>query len=297
MTDERSSVTQYFGSSRHTFSTTRRLILAACPRSASRSFHGEQDLADAEEPDHRHEEVHAAQQLVGAERHAQLPGHRVHADARDHEAERHRDDGLVLLLAAEAHERAEREEIDREEFRRAELQREARDARREERDQQHRHERADERRGEGRRERFGRAALLRHRVAVERRRDRPGLAGNVEEDRGDRPAEERAPVDARQHHDGGGRLHREGERQQDRHAVGAAEPGEHTHEDAEGEAHHHEREDLPREQHAEAVEQQVQRFHAGALVAEEPLERPLRHDHVEGDLEDHEHQRGEDVPP
>src|SRR5581483_8620102 len=35
--DERSSVTQYFGRSFHTESTTRRLILAACPRSASRS--------------------------------------------------------------------------------------------------------------------------------------------------------------------------------------------------------------------------------------------------------------------
>ncbi len=37
MAEERSSVTQYCGSSFHTFSTTRRLILAAWPRSASRS--------------------------------------------------------------------------------------------------------------------------------------------------------------------------------------------------------------------------------------------------------------------
>src|SRR6185295_16694848 len=37
MKDERSSVIQYFGRSRHTFSTTRRLIEAAWPRSASRS--------------------------------------------------------------------------------------------------------------------------------------------------------------------------------------------------------------------------------------------------------------------
>src|SRR5258707_2755185 len=37
MKDERSSVTQYFGSSLHTFSTTRRLMPAAWPRSASRS--------------------------------------------------------------------------------------------------------------------------------------------------------------------------------------------------------------------------------------------------------------------
>src|SRR5580704_12196202 len=37
MNDERSSVTQYFGRSFQTLSTTRRLILAAWPRSASRS--------------------------------------------------------------------------------------------------------------------------------------------------------------------------------------------------------------------------------------------------------------------
>src|SRR3989441_12798082 len=37
MAEERSSVTQYCGSSFHTFSATRRLILAAWPRSASRS--------------------------------------------------------------------------------------------------------------------------------------------------------------------------------------------------------------------------------------------------------------------
>ena len=37
MKDERSSVTQYFGRSFQTVSTTRRLMLAAWPRSASRS--------------------------------------------------------------------------------------------------------------------------------------------------------------------------------------------------------------------------------------------------------------------
>src|ERR1700712_4947173 len=37
MKDERNSVTQYFGNSRHTFSTTRRLIEAAWPPNGSRS--------------------------------------------------------------------------------------------------------------------------------------------------------------------------------------------------------------------------------------------------------------------
>ena len=37
MNDERNSVTQYFGRSFQTFSTTRRLMPAACPRNARRS--------------------------------------------------------------------------------------------------------------------------------------------------------------------------------------------------------------------------------------------------------------------
>jgi hypothetical protein len=103
--------------------------------------------------------------------------------------------------------------------------------------------------------------LLGHRVAVERRRDRPRLAGNVEQDRRDRASEQRAPVDARQHHDRGRRVHREGERQQDRHAVRSAEAGQHAHEDAEQEPQQHQRQDLPRQQDGEALHQERERFH------------------------------------
>ncbi len=108
-------------------------------------FHGEQNLADAEESDHRDQKVDAAQKLVPAEGHAQCAGDRVHADPGEQEAERHRNDGLVLVLAPEPHERAERQEIDGEEFRRSKSQRERRDAGRKKRDQQHGRERADER--------------------------------------------------------------------------------------------------------------------------------------------------------
>jgi len=75
-------------------------------------------------------------------------------------------------------------------------------------------------------ERFAGLALLRHRMAVEGGRDRPGLARNVEQHRRDGAAEQRAPVDAGEHDDCRGRGHAEGERQEDRDAVGAAEAGQ-----------------------------------------------------------------------
>ena len=122
----------------------------------------------------------------------------------------------------------------------------------------HRDQRADEGRGEGRGQRFRRPALLRHRIAVEGGRDRPGLAGDVEQDRGDGAAEQRAPIDAGQHHDGRGRIHREGQRQQDRDAVGAAEARQHADEDAEHEPDHHQQQRLPRQQHGKAVHQKAE---------------------------------------
>ena len=86
MIEERSSVTQYLGRSlphleHHLHADARGVALER-----ELLFHGEQDLADAEEPDHGHEEIDAAQQLVVAEGHAQLPRDRVHADARDQQA-------------------------------------------------------------------------------------------------------------------------------------------------------------------------------------------------------------------
>ena len=113
------------------------------------------------------------------------------------------------------------------------------DQRREERDQDDGDERADERRRERGRQRFVRAALLRHRMAIERRRDRPRFTGNIEEDRCDRTTEQRPPVDAGQHDDGRRRRHREGQRQQDRDAIGAAQSGQHADNHAEQDADEH----------------------------------------------------------
>src|SRR5216110_2345149 len=59
------------------------------------------------------------------------------------------------------------------------------------------------------------------------------FAGDVEEDRCDRSAEERTPIDAREQDDRGSRAagllrHRERERQQDGDAVRAAQAGQHA---------------------------------------------------------------------
>ena len=70
--------------------------------------------------------------------------------------------------------------------------------------------------------------LPRHRVTVESGGDRPRLAGDVEKDRGDGPAEKRAPVNRSEKNDCGGGGHGEGHGKQNRDAVGAPQSREHA---------------------------------------------------------------------
>ena len=84
-------------------------------------------------------------------------------------------------------------------------------------------------------------ALFRQRVPVERGGHGPWFAGYVEQDGGDGAAEQRAPVDAREHDDRRGRRHREGERQQDRDAVGAAKTRQHADQHPQNHADEHQR--------------------------------------------------------
>ena len=127
-TELRSDVFQYFGSSFQVSSTTRTLSLRARALEHQPLLDGEQDLADAEEADHRDQEVEALQQLHVAEGEAQLPGHGVDADRGEREAQHHRRDGLEGRALGHADEGAEGEQVDREELRRPELA--ARSARR-----------------------------------------------------------------------------------------------------------------------------------------------------------------------
>ena len=190
----------------------------------------------------------------------------VEADGGERKADHHRRHGLERRLLAHADEAAEGQEIDAELLRRPELQREGGDQRRHQRDHDDGEQRADEGGGEGGGQRLAGPALLRHRMAVEGGRHRPWLAGDVEQDRGDGAAEQRAPVDAGQHDDRRGRRHREGQRQQDRDAVGAAQAGQHADEDAEQDAddHHHDVERL--EHDRKAVKQIGDFFHVPALA-------------------------------
>ena len=150
-------------------------------------------------------------------------------------------------------------------LRRPELQREARHQRRQRGDHDDGEQRADERGGEGRGERLAGPALLRHRIAVERRGDRPGFAGDVEQDRGDGAAEQRAPVDAGQHDDRRGRRHAEGQRQQDRHAVGPPSPGSTPMITPSTMPTHHQQRCCTVQHDGEAVEQVADVFHRSCL--------------------------------
>ena len=105
--------------------------------------------------------------------------------------------------------------------------------------------------------------LLRQRVPVERGRHRPRLARDVEQDRRDRPSEERAPVDTGEQDDGGSGRHREGQRQQDRHAVRAAQTGKHADDRPQHDSDHGQDEVERRDRDLEAEQQALEPAHLG----------------------------------
>src|SRR5947208_902988 len=159
---------------------------------------GDEDLADAEESDDRHDEVEPLHQVHEPEGHPELARDDVEPHRGEDESEQDRDERLERVAAAEADEAREGQELDREELWRAEPERDLRQERGEERDQHDREERADEGRRERRREGLASLPLPGERVPVERGRDRPGLTRDVEQDRGDGGTEERPPVERRQ---------------------------------------------------------------------------------------------------
>ncbi len=120
----RSEVTQYFGSFFHVCQHHLGVDLRALARERQAFLHRQQDLADAEQADHRDQEVEAAHQLGDAEGQAQLAGDGVHADRGQREAERHRGEDLEGRALAHADEAAEGQQVDREELGRAEPERE-----------------------------------------------------------------------------------------------------------------------------------------------------------------------------
>jgi hypothetical protein len=140
----------------------------------------------------------------------------------------------------------------------------------EEGDQHDREEGPDERGAERGGERLTAVPLAGHRIAVEGGRHRPRLARDVEQDRRDRSAEERAPVEAGEQDDRGGGIHGERQREQDRDPVGAAQARQHADDGAERDAEHREPEVGGLQRHREAEEQVLP---AHRSVAEPGLER------------------------
>src|SRR5690349_18811592 len=159
-------------------------------------FHGEQDFTDTEQTDDRDQEIEAIEHLLDAECEAELAGHLVKADGAKPETDHHRSHGLERRFLAQSDETAESQEIDRENLWRPETERKTGDQWRHQRDDNHREQRADEGRREGGGKGLAGATILRHWIAIERRRHRPRLAGNVEQDRCYRASEQRSPLDA-----------------------------------------------------------------------------------------------------
>src|SRR6266478_6333296 len=112
--------------------------------------------------------------------------------------------------------------------------------------------------------------MLRQRVAVEGGGDRPGFAGNVEEDRCDRSAEERTPIDAREQDDCGGGAagllrHRESEGEQDGNAVRTAQAGQHADDDSQDDADEHQQQVERGQRDPDPLQQRVDFLHSASL--------------------------------
>ncbi len=138
---------------------------------------------------------------------AEASGDRVEPDSGEKQAEGEHRQALHWRLGTEPDERREREHEDREQLGRSELERLERDREREEREEDRRHERTEERRDERARESEPwLPEAFRKGEAVEEKHDRPRLAGDIEEDRGNDASEESAPVDPREEDDRGGRV-------------------------------------------------------------------------------------------
>src|SRR2546429_126399 len=83
---------------------------------------GQEDLADPEEPDDRDDEVESLHQVHEPERHPELTRDDVEPYRREDEPEQDRDERLERVADAQPDEAREGQELDREEFGRAELE-------------------------------------------------------------------------------------------------------------------------------------------------------------------------------
>ena len=186
-------------------------------------LYAQQDLADSKKADDGDDKIESFHQLSDSKRQAQLARDDVEPDGREDEADENRYQRFEWVAAAEPDETGKREKLNREDFRRAELESDLRKHRREERNQHDREQRAYKGGSERSGERLPALSLARHRVAVEGCRHRPRLAGDIEKYRRNGAAEKRAPVNRREKYDRRSRRHGECHGKQNGHPVGAAQ--------------------------------------------------------------------------
>ena len=174
------------------------------------------DLAEAENADRDRHEVDAVHERRPIEGEAAVAGVEVDADDPKQQADQRHAERLEDRAAGDDDGADQAERHQRAIFRRAEGFPDHRQRRRGKADDERR-DHAGEQRGERRRgQRRSGAALLRHRVAVERGHDGRRFARHVDQDRRRRAAVLRAVEDAGQHDEAGHRLEIERHRQHQR---------------------------------------------------------------------------------
>ncbi len=194
---------------------------------------GQQQFANPEQTHDGNHKAYPFHQFVDAHRKPHATGDRVDADGSDGKAGGDRDYGLRRRSASHTDKARKGEKIDGEIFRRPKRESHLGDPGGEKRDQHNADKRAEGRRSERSRQRRGRSAVARHRIAVEGRRNRGRLSGNVEQNRSDGAAEQRAPVHAGQKDDRRNWLHAKRQWQEQRNPIRSAEARQYANQDAE----------------------------------------------------------------
>ena len=190
------------------------------------AHHEVDEDGDAVETDEGGNDRDAAVEVDRAERVADVASDdgRAHRGEEEAECAAHQAEQRVAL--GERGDKGEAEDRQPEILDRTELQRDRRQWWREEEEGQRARQPADDGRDAGDRDREVAVALLGHRIAVHRGRDRGGRAGRVDEDGGIGAAVDRPRIDRAERDEPRGRVHGEGEGNEHRHGHGRREAGE-----------------------------------------------------------------------
>ena len=231
---------------------------------------GDEHLGEPEKPHREGHHPEPVAQLDHAVGEPEIARHGIDAHHAEHEPEGGHGEGLEHGSPAHVREHEEAQEEEGEVLGRPQAEGEVGERRREQHQRDHRQRPRDEGADGGDGQRGARAALLRHRVAVDAGHHRRRLAGDAHEDRGGRAAVHRAVVDAGEEHDGAGGVEPEGGGQQEADPRQRAHAGQHAHEGADRQPDEGVEEHAGRERHAEAQGQVLQGLRHGGARAQSP---------------------------